>query len=199
MSQTVDPRHFQELNGLVPAEVCRRALCSWDEAMCSYSLSVWGDAYSIYPGKETIEPSGAAKHPPHDYLALFMIHYLLGAQEIPAAGEWISEKDLPGGSTFFRGPHTIPTHVVSNHFGNDLQAFRIRCQELCGASLDLADSAFRFRVAPRIPVAVLYFEGDEDFPAESKILYDKTIGAHLALDIVFALAWAVSTRIAGKW
>jgi hypothetical protein len=42
----------------------------------------------------------------------------------------------------------------------------------------------------------VYWVGDEDFPAEAKVLFDKTIIDHLALDIVFALAVLVCNRIA---
>ena len=199
MTQTVDPRHFRELAGLDPAGVCRRALCARDQTNQSYLLTVWGDEYAIDPGRDQIEPTGSRAGPVHEYLSLFMVHYLLGAKELATAGEWISEKDLPGGTTFFRGPHAIPTHLISRRFANDLQAFERQCRELHGSPLDMADLAFRFQIAPRIPVAVLYFEGDEDFHPEARLLYDKTISAHLAPDIVFALAWAVCTRIAGQW
>jgi hypothetical protein len=60
---------------------------------------------------------------------------------------------------------------------------------------NMADAAYRFQIAPRIPVAVLYWTGDEDFPAESKILYDRTIAEHLAADIIFALAVVICERI----
>ena len=59
----------------------------------------------------------------------------------------------------------------------------------------MADAAYSFRMTPRIPVAVLYWIGDEDFPAESKILYDKTIAEHLAPDIIYALAVGTCDRI----
>jgi hypothetical protein len=58
----------------------------------------------------------------------------------------------------------------------------------------MADVAYRFDIVPRIPVGVLYWQGDEDFPAEAKILYDQTITAHLASDIVYALAVGICER-----
>jgi hypothetical protein len=60
----------------------------------------------------------------------------------------------------------------------------------------MADAAYCFNIVPHIPVAVLYWAGDEDFPAESKILYDSTIGEHFALDVVYALAVGICHRLA---
>jgi hypothetical protein len=50
---------------------------------------------------------------------------------------------------------------------------------------------------PRIPVAVLLWDGDEDFSAESKVLFDRSIAEHLTLDIIFSLADIVCRRVAG--
>jgi len=44
-------------------------------------------------------------------------------------------------------------------------------------------------------VAVLFWQGDEEFPTEAKLLYDATIGRHLALDIVYALAVGVCEQL----
>lgn len=59
----------------------------------------------------------------------------------------------------------------------------------------MADAAYRFIVTPRIPVAVLYWKGDDEFPPEAKILYDRTITEHLTSDIIFALAVEICARI----
>jgi hypothetical protein len=61
----------------------------------------------------------------------------------------------------------------------------------------MADGAYSFSITHRIPIAVLFWDGDDDFPAEAKILFDRTITAHLTLDIVFSLADVVCRRIAG--
>ena len=74
--------------------------------------------------------------------------------------------------------------------------FSKRCEQLDGVPLQMADQAYSFRIASRTPVAVLLWEGDDEFPAESKILFDRTIVEHLALDIIFALAVEICTRVA---
>jgi len=131
----------------------------------------------------------------HPYFSLFIVHYLLKAKEIGPANQWISEKDIPGGSTFFRGPHEIPTSLITDHFDGDIEGFKNRCEQLMGSPLSLADAAFVFEIAPRVPVAVLYWRGDDEFPSDSKILYDRTIHVHLASDIIYALAVGVCERL----
>ncbi|MFQ5486436.1 MAG: DUF3786 domain-containing protein [Desulfobacterales bacterium] len=196
MINSIDKIHFQELAEQDPTDVCRRASCEYDDVKEFYTLSVWDEKYAIYPHEFKIDRIGKNDQSPHDYLYLFIIHYLLKAKEIDITGEWISEKDIPGGVTFFRGPHAIPTHLISKQYANNIKEFRERCEQLHGISLDAADVSYRFEITARIPVAALYWKGDDEFLPEAKILYDKTITEHLAPDIIFALAVAICKRLA---
>lgn len=195
MTALIDRIHFQELFEQDPEEVCRRAACSYDDKQEVYTLAVWGGDYSIFLRQLKIEDIGNRTESTHDYFKLFAIHYLLNSKDIPISNQWISEKDIPGGTTFFRGPHEIPTHLISTRFNNTINEFKERCEGLNGTPLNMADAAYRFQIAPRIPVAVLYWIGDDDFPAESKILYDKTIAEHLASDIIYALGVGICERL----
>jgi len=193
MTTSIDKIHFQELAKQDPADVCRRALCRYDDVKKFYTVSVWGEVYTVYPQEFKIDRIGKNVQNPHDYLNLFIIQYLLKSKEIAIGREWISEKDIPGGTTFFRGPHAIPTHLISKQYVNNIKEFRKRCEQLHGIPLDISDLAYRFEITEHIPVAVLYWEGDDEFLPEAKILYDKTITEHLAPDIIFALAVAICT------
>lgn len=195
MINFIDKSYFTELAAQDPKDICKKALCEYDDVSKSYVISVWDDKYIVYPHEHKIDCISKAINKPHEYFYLFIIYYLLKAKEIKVCNEWISEKDISGGATFFRGPHEIPTHLISELFGNNIEGFRKRCIRLCGAAIDMADAAFSFNITPRIPVAVLYWIGDDDFSPEANILYDKTITKQLTSDIIFALAVEICTRI----
>ena len=195
MTNLIDKIYFQELAAQDPDDVCRRVLCKYDDLKKSYTLSVWGDEYAIYPHEVKIDCISKNVQSPHEYFYLFIIHYLLKSKAIEISKEWISEKDIPGGATFFRGPHEIPTRLIYSRYSNDIKEFRKRCEQLNGIPLDIADAAYSFKITSHIPVAVLYWGGDDEFPPEAKILYDKTISEHLASDIIYALAVEICTRI----
>jgi hypothetical protein len=195
MPELIDLKFFQELATQDPLDVCRRAVCTFNDTEMFYTVPLWDQHYKVYPRQCRVEATGGNPEKLHPYFELFLVHYLLRAKEIEPTRQWISEKDIPGGSTFFRGPHAIPTDLIANRFENDLAGFSARCEQLGGTLLDMADIAFIMLITPRIPVAVLYWQGDEEFPPESKILYDATIAGHLAADIIFALACGVCDRL----
>ena len=196
MTSKIDTCHFQDLVQMDPEDVCRRALCRYDSSESAYTLSVWGEDYAVFPHDAKIIRLGDDKSDIKTFEGLFMVHYLMTSKEIPIRKEWISAKDMPGGTTFFRGPHEIPAYLIENRYGENVDGFCRTCGQLSGMPLDMGDKAYSFKIAPRIPVAVLLWKGDDEFPVESKLLFDKSIIEHLALDIVFALAVEVCTKIA---
>ena len=193
--QSIDPGYFLELAQRNPEDVCRHALCDYDPITQSYRLSVWGEVHGIYPHELKIIRFHDDKHEVSLLLGLFIVYYLLNSKDISISKEWISEKDIPGGPTFFRGPHKIPTHIIENRYENKVKEFKNICEKLKGVPLNMADAAYAFKIAPRIPVAVQFWDGDEEFPAESKILFDKTITEHLSPDIIFCMAVEICRRI----
>jgi hypothetical protein len=195
MTYPIDGGLFVELAALFPSEVCKRAACRYDAARMSYILAAWGDVYAITPDECRIECLYMEDTGPHEYFSVFLIHHLLKVRETGSVHEWISEKDIPGGATFFRGPHEIPTREIANRYGNDVDAFRKRCEHLGGQLLSMADAAYSFQVTPRTPVAVLYWQGDDDFPPEAKILFDRSLAGYLAADAIYALAVDTCARI----
>jgi len=195
VEQAIDPGYFLELSQRNPVEVCRHALCEYDPKTKSYRLSVWGDTYGIYPQESKVTRLHDDNHKVSLLLGLFIVYYLLRSKDIAISKEWISEKDIPGGPTFFRGPHKIPTQIIENQFEHNIKEFNEICKKLQGTPLNMADAAYVFRIVPRIPVLVQFWDRDEDFPAESKILFDKTITEHLSPDIIFCMAVEICKRI----
>lgn len=197
MTNSIDISYFKELAGKNHEDICRLALCDYDAKKKGYILSVWSEDYGIYPQNCKIIRLRDGKSDINTLFGLFIIYYLLRSKEIKISKEWISEKDIPGGATFFRGPHKIPTQLIEQQYEKDIQGFKEICKQLSGNHLDMADAAYSFQITPRIPAAVLFWNGDDEFPPESKILFDKTITEHLTPDIIFCLAVEICQRISG--
>ena len=188
MTQLIDKIQFEDLAACDPKDVTQRTQALYDEKKGCYLMRIWNSTYEVIPGHCSIKPQGKGHRTYRDYWYLFILHYLMHGKNISLSGQWVSEKDLIGGAAFFRGPHTLPTQVLAQAFGQDLSAFLTAGKRLGGKPLSMADAAFVFEITPQIPVAVLLWLGDEEFESQSKLLFDKTIDRHLALDIIYALA-----------
>jgi len=195
MSFGIDPQFFRELAEKIPEDVCRGTLCSYDAEKRSYTVSIWGDEYLISPHENLIRRITDNQPAPGEIFYFFILHYLLHSRKSQIKNQWISEKEIPGGDLFFTVSHEIPTYLISERYGNDIDGFKRRCAQLQGIPLDMADASYSFNITPLIPVAVLFWDGDEDFPPESKLLFDKSIAVLLAPDIIMALAFEVCSRL----
>lgn len=199
--EEIDAGYWEELIALDPAEVCRRSLSQYDPEEEAYRVPMLRQEYTIHPFRRVITRErlpAARAHRFGDILfaeALVLIIYLLRAREIPLAGKLQTEKELPGGETFFRGPHELARGPVLKHFGRNPEAFREAAAALGGQRLDFGDASFRFQALPRVPLDYILWAEDEEFPARLTIAFDSTVSDHLPLDVVWALVHLTTRRI----
>ena len=199
MDEFIDKTNFSDLEACDPDDVVSRTGCEFDKAKHQYRVNIWGRTYCVDLEKNEVRPLGKDPGTYHGYLYLFILYFLMKSKNIPPSGEWVSEKDIPGGAAFFRGPHTIPVGLITECFGNNMDLFRETCKKLNGTPVELADAAYVFQITSTLPVAVLYWKGDEDFPSEARLLFDRTIERQLPLDIVYALAVEICHSIAAQF
>jgi hypothetical protein len=135
-----------------------------------------------------------------DYFYLMVLLYLLNAQEGDPTHSWVSEKELKGGITFFRGPHALRTEELRAVFGKDPEGFLRGGKRLGGVELLFGDKAFALNVLPKVPLAYLLWKESEEFPARVNVLFDSTVQKHFSLDGIWCLVAEVSQRLleAGK-
>lgn len=194
MANIVDQRLFAELEERKFEEIVLPGHCDYNNQEQYYRIQAWNGSYAVYPGQKKILPlNGTAE--PHSYFCVFLVNYLLAEKVEESTGIWISEKDLVGGVTFFRGPHKIPTELISDVFGNDLELLKQKCSQLGGTLLEMADCSFSFDIIGSIRIVLLYWQGDDDFPAEAKLLIDSSVAESLRLDVIFGLLCDACVRI----
>jgi hypothetical protein len=50
-------------------------------------------------------------------------------------------------------------------------------------------------VFPKVPLAYILWEGDEEFPPKVAVLFDSTIQFHLPLDMIWCMVSETSRRL----
>ena len=121
-------------------------------------------------------------------LCLISLLYLLYV-DTAALGPPLSPLELPGATTFFqsRGPHAIPSAPLEERFGRDLTGF-YQVGALLGAERRTSgDGALAFQVFPRLPVEVILWEADEEFPAQVSFTVPSHLDRFWQLDAVLGL------------
>jgi hypothetical protein len=139
-----------------------------------------------------LEREGPTEKPVNDGLvALLVLVYLGNAAETMPANEPVAASGLKD-ALFFKGPHEIDVSALEERFGQDPNAFRTAAERLDGASIPMADLAYRFRPFPKVPLHYLLWSADDEFPARVSILFDRSIEAHLPADVIWGLTQHVT-------
>jgi len=160
-----------------------------------FDLTFLTSRYRVDPEAERIDALESPVEILSDAFQILLLSYLVAPHGGPLSGEAISEKELPGGATFFRGPHALPVQEVVARYGTDAAGFAARARFLGGEPLDHGDSAMRFRPFPSIPMTYILWQADDEFGASMSALFDQSITRWFALDAIFIMAGEVSRRL----
>ena len=187
-----DPYLWAQLIREKPEEICHKALVNYDHEK-GFLLPFLNQTFQILPTKQSIIPLYMnAPHIKSFELDLIILTYLLRVKAINIRGKMVNEKQIPGGETFFRGPHSFNTRPMEEIFGEDRDAFLSVGKKLNGKVRKLGDAGICLPVLPRIPVTLILWVKDDEFPAEIKVGFDSTVSSHLPLDIIWALINVIS-------
>lgn len=129
---------------------------------------------------------------------VLLAYYLHTADGTLPAGTWISFTELPDGLFYAQAFQSYTGHRLSVSFGNDLHAFAAAALSAGGKAVNFGDHAFAFSFLPWVSLLVVCWQGDEDFPASYRILFDANAGHHLTTDACAVLGAVLTRRLVRK-
>jgi len=191
-----NPLHWEDLRNRSSEKIFQHDGVRPSPQGHGYEVSFLNAVYLVDPDSERITELGP--NPDRELTEVFqilLIRYLVSEYGGPMEGKDVSEKDFPGGVTFFQGPHALHTPPIAKIYGQDPEAFEKRCQELGAAAAPFGDKAMRFLPFPQIPVTYVLWKEDEEFPASVSVLFDRSITRWFELDMIFTLVLVLTERI----
>ena len=191
---------WRALNKLDHRDTVRRSLCRYDKDHYCYLVDFLDRQYAVIPADRRIAPTergrfnidSAGEDTRDPAVGMFILIYLLNARDKPFSGTLVGPAGVAGGSFFFRGIHAIPEDKLAEAFGDCPEAIYARSKNFDCEPCDMGDASVRLSMLPRIPLTLVIWTGDEEFPARAQVLFDSTAGLHMPLD---ALGGAVSHTI----
>ena len=196
----VHPSLWENLAQLDADAVCRQSGAQLDETSGSYIIDFLQERYRIAPetrGFSLLSGPAPAEAPSRD-LQVVVITYLLSAREMPLSHELVAASSLKGGKTFFQGAHRFPLDALIEQYGGDPDGFLARGLSLGAAQEHFGDTGLRFPALPRVPVVMVLWRDDEEFPARLSVLFDASIESHLPLDAIYGLVTEICRRMEGR-
>lgn len=170
---------------------------AFEEMAVSSGYTVQGHLFQIdFLGQQfTVEyPSGNfyPEPAPDGELPIFaqilILHYLTNIARNPLEDKLISYKELPGGNIYIQPFTNRAIRPMVKSFGNNPGRLLEAASRIGAEPVAHGDAAVKISVFPRIPVTLILWGGDDEFPASGNILFDASAPAFLHTEDYAVLA-----------
>jgi hypothetical protein len=126
---------------------------------------------------------------------VLILHYLMATEVPDLTGHWVSYREIPGASFYFGAFVKRAVDPLKKVFGHNISGFSQAAKRLQAHQIESGDAGFEFNVFPAVPLQLILWEADDEFPAEANILFDESIGGILSPEDVAWLAGMVVYRL----
>jgi hypothetical protein len=123
-----------------------------------------------------------------EYSRLAILRYLIHAKNLPLSGRLVKPSDLPGGDFFSKGTHVLPLNKITSRFEHDFDGFIETGKSLGGSQVEYGDVSLMLPPFTRVPVVIILWAGDDEFPSKLSLLFDSSCTSHAATDILWSTA-----------
>jgi len=179
--ETLRPRideAVEALGALGLEEVARRGGLPIDAG--SLSLRFLGKTYALsWPDLAARKADGGACG---DDLRILVLDYLRHGDGSEPTGRWIGYQELPDGAFYRYAFQGYTGDQLVRDLRGDTARFRRAAESLGGRPLDMGDAGYRFMALPKIPLAVVWWAGDDEFPSNATVLFDGGASRYLPTD-----------------
>ncbi|GAB6154483.1 DUF3786 domain-containing protein [Desulfosporosinus burensis] len=119
---------------------------------------------------------------------ILILHYVTSRSESLEVGTLISYKEFPGGAMYIKPFTGRAIDPLVRTFGSNPDRLLEVASRLGGHSNGLGDVGVTYRVFPRIPVSLILWRADDEFPASGNILFDASAPSILPTEDFAVLA-----------
>lgn len=179
--------HYLELyRALDPEEAALRCGVEYDPSKGGFGIRLMGVDYRVSFPDFTVTTGAEGFAVLRDtYPAKILVaRYLTGGRHTPFGGTFVTYRDVPWGELYFRNFQSRCLARLAYGFGSRLPAFSAALKSIGGKRVKTGDAGYEFEFINHFPMQFLLWEGDDEFPPSSQILFgDNVTSAFSAEDM----------------
>jgi hypothetical protein len=115
-------------------------------------------------------------HPVNVNTRSVLLYYLLSRGQGDPEGSYVLFEAIPRMISGLSAQSRLMNAPLERHFGNDYAKFGNAARTLGGSEEESGAGRhlWRFNVLPKIPLQLVFYEADDEFPASIQIMLDRT-------------------------
>jgi hypothetical protein len=130
---------------------------------------------------------------------IIILHYLNGVKREQTGEEWISYKDIPSARFYLDAFNRRVKEPLMDAFGEQPDRLVSCAKDLYGATASsFGDISVVIQALPKIPVTLALWKGDEEFPPDGAILFDRSIQDILSAEDISELSSMIVYPLVAK-
>jgi len=128
---------------------------------------------------------------------VLLLHYLIKASGVPVSDQLITFREVPSGSFYYSAFIRRAIMPMVKCFGGRPSLLDEVAKVMGQESSSPGDKSLKVFALPRVPVVLSLWNGDEEFPPEANLYFDKSIASYLPTEDIAYLAGAVVYKAIG--
>jgi hypothetical protein len=178
---------WQQLLNLNGQKTAQHAKCQYLYDPARYVITLINNEYIVnLQAKAVLSAKDSSRAGVVEELCI--LAYLINSKDLPVSDKPTAAQALPGGQFFFRGLHSLDAKKLEDAFGKCPQRLYEIMDKFGAKRCEFGDASIQLNVLPRVPLTVVIWKSDEEFPARASILFDETAAEQLPLDALWAAA-----------
>lgn len=179
-----------------PRSVAMASGAGLDEKRGVFFLEYCGEMYEVNLTAGIVTRCGSPEEVSYNDRTL-ILQYLAFSSGLPPRGRWLSFLELPEGILHHAPFQTNALFPLAMTFGESPGAFLAAAARLKGTPAAMGDVAAVIPALPKIPLAVVLWLGDDEFPAKANVLFDSVSPTHLSTAALWVLGVEVAIKLIG--
>jgi hypothetical protein len=134
-------------------------------------------------GEGILDPSN--KKAPFDVCIILFKYLMMCPSQPPSDRTWASYKDFKDAAPLISTFRNRAEGAVASHFSGRLTDLESACRHMQAQvpEIELSYSlTMQFQALPTIPLLLLFNDADEEFPAQSSILFERRVAQYLDME-----------------
>jgi hypothetical protein len=128
---------------------------------------------------------------------LLVLHYFTLARGTPLTNKLIAYKELPEGIVYFPTFSKRAIKPLVDYFGGEPQRLADTAEKLGARKADYGDVAVTIHAFRYVPITLVLWRGDDEFPPAGSVLFDSTISDYLASEDINVLCETIAWKLVG--
>lgn len=181
------------LQTLKPGKLVMYSGCE-EDADGNFRLTFFWQEYVISGDDFTVRRADTGKEP-SSFTKSLILTYLVTADGTTPSDRWIGFRELPDGMFYAQAFQSYTGARLVRELAGGIEAFRRAAESLGGEPFEFGDAGFSFSVFPRVRLGLTYWEGDDEFPSQARVLFEDSAANYMSTDGLAVLGSQLVGRI----